>query len=309
MASKINEKAWNILNEDEKSAITMSLAYGKSSWESGEILKKAHFKYLEIQKRAQKFLEIFTNHFEKYGGLFPNNVAINTTFREYLSFTILERQNISSTINKMSTTKYLITSVRNKFIEGEMAKLKSSKNEQSADLYNLIMDFDRWNNFRILPVSIQEPSAFKRRNKARNIKHIKNITTLPEYSVVTLIEKFNYNGKYEKLYLPIISKYFDIGFKIITIRNQSHVIDKITKVGLFIFEDQKTAKEFAEEVSGYFLDSKRTCKLGQSFWPKFRKLMSESVNFKELENIHKSRTYLDKAIFYNDETQVDKIKE
>lgn len=306
MVSRIDSKAWGILNEDEKTALSLSLGYGKSTWESGEILGKAHFKYLEIQKRAQKFLEVFTNHFEKYGGLFPKDITIPSSFREFLSLTILERQNISNTVNKMSNTKYLITSARNKFIEKEIYKLKMDPSEGAIDLYNLIMDFDRWNNFRILPPSLQEPSAFKRRNKARNIKHIRNITSLPEYSIVTLIERFHYDGKYSKLYLPIISKYFPIGYRIVPIKDKPGRIEKITSIGLFLFADKDKAKEFGESVNNYFLESKRTCKSGQNFWPKFRALMAEARNFKDLENIHKSRTYLDNAIFLKGEETRDK---
>lgn len=294
---KISEKAWEILKEDEKTSLSLSLGHGKSTWESGEIMGRAHFKYLEIQKRAAKFLEIFTNHFEKYGEFIPIDLELPFSFIEFLQLTMLERKNISTAVKEMDSKKYLINSTRTTHLTKEINKLKNSPRESANELYNIIMDFDRWNNFRILPVELQEPSAFKRRNKARNKKHLINITSLPEYSLLTLVEKFNYTGKYNKLYLPLISKYFPIGHRIVPIKDMSKNINKVTSIGLFLFNDRAKAQEFAELVYDYFYIIARTCKTGQKFWPKFRELMAEALNYKELENIHKSRTYLDNAIF------------
>lgn len=305
---KINDDAWNILNEDEKTALSLSLGHGKSTWEAGEILKKAHFKYLEIQKRARKFLEIFTNHLEKYGGLFPEDLYISFAFKEYLTLTILERRNISQSVKQMEDNSYSLASKRKKLILYEIEKLQSTNTDSARDFYSLIMDFDRWNNFRILPIEIQEPSAFKRRNKARNVKHLKNITTLPQFSVLKVIERYSYSGKYPKLYLPIISKFLEGGYEIITVRNKNKIIDDISNIGLFVFDDRAIAKEFSKLVSDYFINSVKNCKTGQKFWPEFRVIMTKAFNYKELEHIHKSRTYLDNALFDNDKKIVNNRK-
>lgn len=300
---KLTKKAWDILNEDERVSISLSLGHGKSSWESGEVMGKAHFKYLEIQKRAAKFLEIFTNHFHKYGNLIPSDLELPFSFTEFLKLTMVERNNISKTVNLMENKKYLITSARNRYITKEINHLKESNKESASDLYQLIMDFDRWNNFRILPINLQEPSAFKRRNKARNKKHIKNITSLPEYSLITLTEKFHYSGNKSKLYLPLISTYLPDGYKILPVKGSTKNQNKITSIGLFLFLDRAIAGDFAKLVFDYFLKEGRTCKTGQKFWPVFRELMAKAVNHKSLENIHKSRTYLDSAIFSKEEKE------
>lgn len=299
--NKLNKKAWNLLQEDERTALSLSLGYGKSTWEAGEIMNRAHFKYLEIQKRAAKFLEIFTNHFVKYKGLIADDLNLPFSFVEYLQLTILERNNISTAVKKMDSKKYLVTSARNKFIIKEMNSLRESPKESAQELYSLIMDFDRWNNFRILPMEIQEPSAYKRRNKARNIKHIKNITTLPNFSILKITEKFHYSGKYEKLYLPIVSNFLDEGYSVIPVKNSRKVINKITGIGLLLFPNSELAISFAILIYNYFLKNKKTCISGQRFWPEFRVLMDKAINKKELENIHKSRTYLDNAIFTQEE--------
>jgi len=260
---KINDNAWDILNEDERTALSLSLSFSKSTWEAGEIMKKAHFKYLEIQKRARKFLEIFTNHLEKYGGLFPEGVNISFAFKEYLQLTVMERRNISKAVKMMESGQYSVASFRNKLIIKEIKKLETSHVPEARDLYNLIRDFDRWNNFRILPLEIQEPSAFKRRNKARNVKHLRNITTLPQYSVMKIIEKYGYTGKFKKFYLPIVSSYLNNGYKIIEVKGSTRNLNEITGIGLFVFPGRAKALEFARLVSDYFLNSIKNCKTGQ----------------------------------------------
>lgn len=306
---KINTEAWDILNPDERTAVSLSLGHSKSTWEAGEIMSKAHFKYLEIQKRARKFLEIFTNHLEKYGGLFPDGIYLSFAFKEYLTMTIIERKNISQSVKTMEDPAYSIASRRTKMIIAEIEKLREIDSEPARDLYNLIMDFDRWNNFRILPIEIQEPSAFKRRNKARNVKHLKNITTLPQYSVYRIIEKFSYTGKYAKVYLPLISGHLQDDYKIITVRKKVAITRQVTEIGLFLFTSRAIADDFADLVSSYFLNSVKNCKTGQRFWPEFRLLMAKAYNYRELENIHKSRTYLDKAMFDSDPTRVKNRKQ
>lgn len=297
---KINQNAWNILNPDERMAISLSLGHSKSTWEAGEIMSRAHFKYLEIQKRARKFLEIFTNHLEKYEGLFPEDLLLSFPFKEYLTFTILERRNISQTVKQMEDPSYGVASRRSKLIAYEIKKLKEINSEAARDLYGLIMDFDRWNNFRILPVEVQEPSAFKRRNKARNVKHLKNITTLPQFSVLKIIEKYSYVGKYRKVYLPLISSHLENDYRIISVKEKVTLINEITRIGLFLFSDRAIAEEFAKLIAGYFINSVKNCKTGQKFWPEFRVLITKAYNYKELENIYKSRTYLDKSFFNRD---------
>lgn len=302
MERTINPDVWDILTEDEKTAISLSLGHNKSTWESGEIMGRAHFKYLEIQKRARKYLEIFTNHFEKYESLFPESISSTLTFsfKEYLHLTMIKRMHISRAVTNIEDSSYGVASKRNKSIIHEIEKLKKINSESALDLYGLIMDFDRWNNFRILPLEIQEPSAFKRRNKARDVKHLKKMISLPRYSVLTIIEKYSYSGKYNKLYLPLISRYIEGNYEVIPIRRKNINIEEVSRAGLFLFESRAKADEFGALVAGYFINNFKNCKSGQKFWPEYRDRVLEAVNFKQLQNIHKSRTYLDQAWFDRD---------
>ncbi len=77
----MNREAWGILLKEEQQSITLSLGYSKSSWEAGEILKKAHYKYLEIAARGEKFLRMFTEFFEEHTYFIPNGVDISESFK------------------------------------------------------------------------------------------------------------------------------------------------------------------------------------------------------------------------------------
>ena len=300
--TKLNSDAWDILNDDEKAAASLSLGHNKSTWEAGEIMSKAHFKYLEIQKRSRKFLEIFTNHFDKYDGLFPISLSrvLSFPFKEYLQLTMIDRMHISKASKAMEDSSYNIASRRNKFIIHEIEKLKKLDTEDSLAMYGLIMDFDRWNNFRILPMEIQEPSAFKRRNKAKDVKHLKKIISLPQYSVFKLVDRYAYNGKFEKIYVVIISPHLPDKYQVITPKNKAITIKELSSIGLFIFDSRAKADEFGALIAGYFLGDPKNCKTGQLFWPEFREISILAINYRELRHIHKSRTYLDQAIFDKD---------
>lgn len=75
----------------------------------------------------------------------------------------------------------LLPKVNTKNIERNMKRLKESEDEWDKDTLRLILEFDRWNNFRILPRMLQQPSAFKRRSNKR-IRYTSN-TYLIEYLI------------------------------------------------------------------------------------------------------------------------------
>ena len=103
MKSK-NDKAWNILTDEERLVLNLSAVHGKSSWEIGEIVQKAHFKLLEIQKRCVKFFEMFTTHYETYGVLFPDESVVGKDFREYFQGVIEQRLTPKEAISRMYCT-------------------------------------------------------------------------------------------------------------------------------------------------------------------------------------------------------------
>lgn len=296
----INEEVWQILNEEEKISLSLSLSYGKSTWEAGEIMKKAHYKYLEINARAKKFLKMFTEFHDEHNRILPDKTIaydfdIPWDFIIYIKCVMIRRMKAKEAYGEVVTYGYHETTKREYRIKAAINNLKNSNNPYLVDLFDLIIEFDRWNNFRILPKDLQEPSAFKRRNKSRDSKHLKNITNLTPYAIDRIISNYSYKGKYKKLYTGIISETFDDNYELVQFKDAPKEVKEITKIGLFIFEDKETTEEFCQLVSDFLNKDSRSCKDGQRFWPKFRILMGKAVNYKTLNNISPSRKYFEDA--------------
>lgn len=299
--TKINPEAWNLLREDERTSISLSLGHNKSSWEAGEIMQKAHYKYLEIQARAEKFLRMFTQHYQEYGRLIPLSVKIPLHLVEYLNCTIEKRMSIKDTSNYLYDGRYKVTSSRDRLLEETMRDLMAKTEKPYKDLTHIILEFDRWNNYRILPRVIQEPSAFKRRNKSRELKHLKNLQGIPDFSIVKLVERYEYMGSRKSIYIPLLTAYYGDFYYILKVEHKANNVNQLSRLGLFVFLTPTDAEEFAELISDYTLRKKghRDNKVmnGQRFWPKFRVQMKKAINHEILNNIIPSRKFLENAYF------------
>lgn len=59
--NEAQQKAWSCLIDKEQQSLFLQLSESKSSWETGEILKLSHYKYLEIRERSEKFFRLFSD--------------------------------------------------------------------------------------------------------------------------------------------------------------------------------------------------------------------------------------------------------
>jgi len=311
-----NNKAWDILTQEEKSALTLTLSYGKSSWQAGEILKRAHYKYLEIQSRATHLFKIFTFYFEKTDNhLIPKDSDMTWDLQEYILCTIQNRmgyRDTIKTIGKESPLSHKKASKRVEVLQGYMDWLENHDLEVHRDLHDLIKEFDRWNNFRILPEELQEPSAFKRRNKTRLLKHLRNLKELDAFHIDRLTSKFKAPNSYKlrKLYLPIISETFLDGYKVLTIRGTNKIVNYISNnLQLYMFETEELADDYGHLVENYLSQKDKDCKQGQRFWPEFRTTITKAYNYSEINNIIPRRTNLETAFRDLDNIKVKKVKD
>lgn len=305
----MNNKAWDILTNEEKAALSLTINHGKSSWQAGEILNKAHYKYLEIQARARTFFKIFTEYFELTGGeLIPKDSDITWDFQEFILCLLKDRLGYRETlryIGKESLLSHKKAIKRLEVLTQYLEHLKNHKDETHRALYDLIIEFDRWNNFRILPEELQEPSAYKRRNKSRLLKHLRNLKELDPYHIDRLMNKFTpskgYTGRI--MYLPLVSDTFHNGYEVITIKANSKIIKYLsTSLKLYIFKDKDEADDYAYLVSDYLNLQNKNCKQGQRFWPQFRILIKKAFNYNLVNNIIPRRANLVNAF-----TDLDKI--
>lgn len=291
----MSNKALDILLDDERTALQLSMVHIKSTWEAGEIMNKAHYKYLEIKARAEAFVKLFTAYYEKYDELLPVGDFLHRDFKEYLICVIIQRKTQKETSDINPKSLLYVDQSRDRLIISEVEKLKKSEEPQHIDLLHLISEFDRWNNFRILPKDIQEPSAFKRRNKTRNLKHIKKIASIPKFSIKAIINRYQYDGKYNKLFVPLITDISSDGYMVIPIKETNTNIEEVSKIGLFIFKTHEEADNLGHIIDQYISKNNKTCKEGQRFWPNYRTITTEAINWKVINNIIPKRKYLQNA--------------
>lgn len=291
---KLNKKAFKILTEDEKASLALQKVHGKSTWEAGGILNRSHYKYLEIKQRAERFFELFTIHYDTHGSLIPDGLALTETFQMYLHYVIEKRMTVKEASAKIGIELMIVNKQREAFIEAEMNKLKSNNSILAQHLYTVIMEFDRYNNFRILPRSIQEPSAFKRRNKTRYRKHLTISTTIHPYTLMRIKELYEYKkGPKPNVLGWIILANFEnpenIVNDIITIPVNDKTLKELSSISIYIFPSEDLAKEYLELVTEYLIDPEKDPRKGLIFWPKFRNLIKESYNYNHINNIAPSR--------------------
>ena len=313
---EIVSKAWDILTDDEKTSLTLSINHSKSTWQAGEIMDKAHYKYLEIASRAKHFFVIFTEYFKKTDDmLIPENSEITWDFRLFLEGIIEERLGYRDAIKKVGKTSTIASKKAlerdNKIVE-YMEWLRKHSCPLHRDLYNLVKDFDRWNNYRILPESIQEPSAYQRRQKTRLLKHLKNVYNMDETLIIYLrSNRFKPRGKDRILYLPLISDNNIEGYEILKVKNIDVVVKYISKeLHLYLFEDYTEADDYGHLVEKYLsLKEKKNCLVGQKFWPQYREMVKKSFNYNTINNIVPKRQNLEEAFRNLDKVHLKRYKD
>lgn len=289
---ELNRKAWDLLTEEEKTCLNLSINLGKSSWEAGEIMNKSHYKYLEIKYRSEYFLKIFTQHFEKYGKLIPDKVSDNISnlhFDNYITKIICKRLRIGDLKEELKGTDYWDSSKRNQDLADVLSKLSqfTNKSEEYKDTYFIITEYDRWNNFRILPKELQLPSAYKRRNKVRDSKHLDILLSFPKL-IRKFILKREYSGKLETYYSFIIDRdkkknsliFFNIK------ADDKEAYQSLTQLMVPIFKNQEDCQKFAYLIQSFPKRGVRDCKVGLKFWPKFRVYIQNALNFNEINSIN-----------------------
>src|SRR5690606_5661309 len=174
--------------------LKLKLVDNLSTLKAGEIMGKAHYKYLEILERGKAYLKIFHEYVEAFDDVIPSYIKITPDFREYLTLLIMKRQKVKEACSNMVNPKWMQKSYRDKIITENILSLVRSQKEYNKQFCILVKDFDRWNNFRILPYEVQDPSAFKRRNKNSDIKNIVHVLNFHTYSIRELINRFEFNS-------------------------------------------------------------------------------------------------------------------
>lgn len=309
--NKYQRLAWARLKEDEKMAVTLTLSNSKSTWEAGEIMGKSHYKFIEIKQRAMAFMKLFAYHYQTFRVLIPEEVSMNPTIKEYLLLTIEKRLMPHEAVKIIANPIFQKLEHREKMMRFEFDKWRYSKNPFEKAFFQFLLEFDRWNNHRILPKTMQEPHAFKRRNKNYLLQYIRawgkqdssyraNITQLIKAS-----KKIKTKG-----FIVLIHSYKQEDFTVLRVDYSDEITQKICYDNrYFIFSTREEAKYIGKILIGYFYRDYKHCRDGLYFWADFRDKIQKALNYKKIVGVIEerpaplipdedgglTRTYLEKA--------------
>lgn len=291
------EKAWNLLTELERNSLFLQMSQGQSSWEAGEILGISHYKYLELRERSIKFFKMFAEYYEQTESLVPANCPIDSRFRDYLEGCIEHRLPRKEAIRYSGDSSLILPEISRKMILRNMERLKNAKGGLDNLLYKLVMEFDRWNNQRILPRSIQQPSAYKRRNNKREKIYIKYLMKIPTYKVKSIWDIFEYNPKKKKShYITLISEelFGEEKYQVVRVKRDLDTLEKLSKLYIYIFESEGLADVFGFMTTRY-LEKTKGPRLGQQFWGEYREHIQRAINYNLVNNVDFYSERLDMA--------------
>ena len=300
MKNKYQEKAWSMLNKVEQNSLSLTLSQGLSSWEAGEIIGIAHYKYLEIKERSEKFFKLFVEFFEdvQSTSLFSPRTTVSPRFRDYIEACLEKRLNRAEAVLYSGDSTMIISAIHSKNIIKNMDKLLRSEDRHDQSLYRLIMEFDRWNNHRILPRVIQMPSAYKRRNNKRLKVYINYLNNFPAEKAMVLLELFWYQPKKsfkKRFWAAIISpEGFEEGYQVISIKDEPDSIKRLSSLYIYIFKEESKADLFGYLVTR-FKEKTGKATTGQTFWPQYTDLISSALNYNSINNINFYIEKLDQA--------------
>ena len=270
-----DSEAWKLLTQEEQTALTLQIGQEMSSWKVGEILGRNHYKYLEIFNRAKTFLKIFTEHYEMYGDVVPDYIDASPDFLQYINLCITTRESIPKVVKQLDSKSFVVGSVRKHEIIKNMVHLYNHEDIVQKNFAVFIREFDRWNNFRILPKEVQELSAFPRRIKATFRKVLLKTATIHDFFFEKLKDDYH-NPKFP--YYAVLFSDTKPDLKFIQISDEAEIVREFSKLGIFVFKTQSEAESFHELVREFDIRNPKHCKKGQLFWPKFRDAVKYCIN-------------------------------
>jgi hypothetical protein len=314
-------KVWAHIKDDEKMALTLTLANCKSTWEAGAIMEKSHYKFLEIAQRGKMFIRLFTQHYDLYPNFWSPDLSINPIVKDYFDLVVRKRMKPTDALKKLQHPVFSLSSVRNRMLMDELNKWENSKVLSEVMFFQFIKEFDRWNNFRVLPKEAQEPHGFKRRNKNTLKLYLKNWISLKQKKPSAFEELEALDRplcKKDVAYFMLMDDYRSFVYRLITVRLKNNDGTKapgiraraiLLKHHVFMFKTEQEAFNFAELVSHYFCHGHRKSEEGLIFWPKSRVFITKALNHDEIMGIAPTREISPRNPFQpKEKTDLERIR-
>lgn len=298
---KYQQQAWECLTEKEQNSLYLTLAHGKSGREVEDILKITHYKYLELKVRSEKFFKLFSDYFELHSTLINPEAPLDRYFKDYLYASMIKRMPKEEAQVYAGESAWLLKPVRDPQILRNMLRLKESAKDckWDSDLYALILEFDRWNNYRILPRELRAPTPYKQKANKLYKAYMKYLHKIPQSKISSLIDYFwiptSKKNIHHRYFTVFISRKYPEGYVVVPIKKKDdQKIQELTNLKMYIFGDRINAEEFGIMVSTYFLEV-NDVKRGHKFWREFGEVLETAINYRDINNMDFTPNSLDMA--------------
>lgn len=279
------ERAWSWLTEKEQQSLFLTLSQGLSTWEVSSIMKIHHYKYLELKARSEKLFKLFSDFLEIHDNIFRPNSRISKRFQDYIIASIEKRMTKDDAIHQTGDSSWYLVPVRKPLIIKSIEALKVSKDPWDKDTYALIMEFDRWNNFRILPRILQARSPYKRRNNKKTKIYLNYICRIPEFKLRAITDQYWTQNAKDTGYIALISQtiYSPQGYQIVPLNlNREGVQEAMNKLKILVFPKRLYAEQFGILMQNYM--TKASVQEGQQFWKNYSEVVEKAINYKIVFN-------------------------
>lgn len=284
------EKAWSHLTDVEKQSIYLTLGQGLSGMQACEILQITKYKFLELKARSETLFRIFTDYFTMYSILIRPACPLKPAFRDFIYACLEKRLPLPEANIYAGEGKWSRVNVREVEVIGGMELLKKSESKHDNDLFALIQEFDRWNNFRILPYCLQMPSPYRRKGNrlAKNyFRYLRNINPNTLFRIATTLQW----AGHKKWYISLISETLENGYKVIPIEASEKNKTTLSIQRLYIFKEALEATEFALVVIRQ--PTVNASREGVDFWKTYTTLIQKAINYEAVSHTNKVKDFYD----------------
>jgi len=269
------QKAWSHLTEPEQMALTLVVVNERSKKEAAIIMNIAPYKFTEIYLRARKFFVMFTHHYERHENLVPKYYGVPKEHVVFLDQLIGYRKKPSE-ILKSEMMQDLLGKQAQEILWGSFFFVKTTT------FGELVQEFDRWNNFRVLPKKYQLPAAFPRRRNKTLKKIQQRLYAISDHGWDLLMQKYGTGDIPPMVFLPVVQSYT---FRSYPIRETVGITDYMSRNKIPIFTKEKDAEAFAELCYDYRKLKKRSTYSARKFWANYRILIKEAWNYAEVTGL------------------------
>lgn len=275
------QKAWDHLTSNEQMALQLTIVGQRSKQEAAIIMGLAPYKFNELVLRARKFFLLFTEYYEEYEDFTPTELGISVEASLFLDGILLRRFKPTDLTSKDIKLQSLVRyEAKQDFWREFLTSLQKLPGQGQA-LYALLLEFDKWNSFRILPKVYQLPSPFSRR-RIKQFKKIKEqLHNVTELGWELLLKEYS-TPKPPFAFLPT----FRLGQPSVeTVRLSRASLKYFTSNQLPLFSTESRARGHIDLLSDYGALQKKSPHSSQKFWAAYRITLAGAVNYNELLNI------------------------